>query len=120
MQDFRKLIVWQKSVKLAGLVYRVTKGFPDDERYSLTSQMRRSAGSIASNIAEGCGRETRRDFARFLRVAYASACELETHAHVALEAGLGQRLELESIVESSEEVRRMIASLKRTVQARDR
>ena len=89
VQDFRKLRAWREAIQLAGVVYRVTDGFPEDERYSLTAQMRRSAGSIASNIAEGCGRETKRDFARFLRMAYASACEVETHAHVALEAGIG-------------------------------
>ena len=77
--------------------------------------MRRSAVSIASNIAEGCGRGSSRDFARFLRIAFGSACELETQAHVAIGAEIGDRAELEALVDEAERIRRMLSSLLRSV-----
>lgn len=74
--SFEKLTVWQKSRKLALTIYKVTKYFPEDERFGLVSQMRRCAISIASNIAEGTGRHTSKDQARFTEIAYGSALEL--------------------------------------------
>lgn len=74
----RDLIVWQKSLDLADATYSLTKLFPKDELYGLVSQMRRSAVSIPSNIAEGSGRKTMKDFRQFLCIAYGSALELET------------------------------------------
>ena len=77
MKDFRKLAVWEKAHHLTLDIYRVTGNFPQYEVYGLTSQMRRSAASIPMNIAEGCGRETDADFARFLQIDMGSASELE-------------------------------------------
>ncbi|NIM98448.1 MAG: four helix bundle protein, partial [Deltaproteobacteria bacterium] len=77
MKDFRKLKVWEKSHHLALSVYRETTSFPDHERYGLTSQLRRAAVSIPTNIAEGCGRGGDAEFARFLQIAYGSAAELQ-------------------------------------------
>jgi four helix bundle protein len=77
MRNFRKLTVWQKSHVLALSVYKFTSGFPKEELYGLTSQMRKSASSIPSNIAEGCGRVTQSQFAQFLNIAMGSASELE-------------------------------------------
>jgi four helix bundle protein len=77
MQDFRKLMIWQKSHELTLSVYRATLEFPREELYGLVSQMRRCASSVPSNIAEGCGRSTKPDFLRFLYVAMGSAKELE-------------------------------------------
>lgn len=77
MQDFRKLIVWQRSHRLALEVYKCTSEFPRHELFALTSQLRRSAVSIPSNIAEGCGRGTTADLCRFLTIASGSACEIE-------------------------------------------
>src|SRR5438128_1985058 len=77
MQDFRKLRVWAAAHQVTLAAYRVTRRFPRDELYGLTSQIRRSAASVCANIAEGCGRSSRRDFARFLHVAQGSASELE-------------------------------------------
>ncbi|MBI5456225.1 four helix bundle protein [Candidatus Kaiserbacteria bacterium] len=74
----KDLIVWQKSMDLTLLIYKLTEKFPQREVYALSSQMRRAAISIASNIAEGRNRGTRRDFSHFLRMAYGSASELET------------------------------------------
>lgn len=76
MRDFRELVVWQKA-KLALDVYRGTSGFPNDERFGLTSQLRRASVSVVANIAEGCGRESEREFGRFLSIAAGSASEVE-------------------------------------------
>lgn len=76
VHSFEKLIVWQKSRELTVLVYKITKGFSNDERYGLVSQMRRCAVSISSNIAEGTGRRNSKDKARFTELAYGSALEL--------------------------------------------
>jgi four helix bundle protein len=77
MKDFRRLRVWGKAHELALLIYRATKCFPKGEAYGLTSQLRRAAVSIPSNIAEGCGRSGDADFARCLQIAVGSASELE-------------------------------------------
>ena len=77
MRDFRSLKVWEKSHRLTLAVYQATMNFPREERYSLTQQIRRASVSIASNIAEGCGRKGAADFARFLQIAMGSASELE-------------------------------------------
>lgn len=76
--SYRDLIVWQKSIELVTEIYKVTKKFPREEIYGLTSQMRRCAVSIPSNIAEGRNRSTKKDYVQFLRIAYGSGAELET------------------------------------------
>ena len=78
IRSYRDLRVWQRGMDLVAEVYEVTREFPQEERFGLTSQMRRSAISVPSNIAEGFGRESNGDFARFLRVAQGSLKELET------------------------------------------
>ncbi|MDO8624321.1 MAG: four helix bundle protein [bacterium] len=82
-QGFRSLIVWQKAMLLADEIYRLTKSFPASEQYGLTSQMRRAAISIPSNIAEGSRRSTKRDYAHFLRIACGSTAEIETQLELA-------------------------------------
>ena len=77
MRDFRTLKVWKKSHELTLAVYSRSRGFPAEERYGLTSQLRRAASSIPTNIAEGCGRSSDADFARFLGIAAGSASEAE-------------------------------------------
>src|SRR5687768_8874988 len=77
MQDFRELKVWQKAHELVLDVYRISVDFPSEERFGLTAQLRRSATSIASNIAEGRGRGTDADFARFIQMATGSSREVE-------------------------------------------
>ena len=79
MQDFKKLSVWQKAHNLTLEVYKTTAGFPKDEAYGLTSQIRRACSSIPTNIAEGCGRKGNIELSRFLQIAFGSACELEYH-----------------------------------------
>ena len=77
MQDFKKLSVWAKSHQLTLRIYDETDRFPREELFGLSQQMRRSSSSIPTNIAEGCGRGSDADFARFLQMAMGSACELE-------------------------------------------
>lgn len=80
MHDFRRLEVWQKSLELGVAVYRVTRSFPIDERYGMTSQIRRGAVSVVSNTAEGSGRSSAKDVTRFLDMARGSASEVEAQA----------------------------------------
>lgn len=77
MRDFKELKVWQKAHQFTLDVYRCTKGFPPDERFGLTVQLRKAAASVPSNIAEGCGRSGERELARFLGIAAGSASEAE-------------------------------------------
>jgi len=78
IHSYKDLIVWQRSIELIVAVYILTEHFPREEIYGLTSQMRRAAISIASNIAEGRARGTKKDFVQFLRISFASGAELET------------------------------------------
>jgi four helix bundle protein len=77
MKDYRKLVVWEKAHHLVLLVYRITKTFPREEQYGLTNQIRRAATSAPTNIAEGCGRFTQMDFARYLQQAFGSIQEVQ-------------------------------------------
>jgi four helix bundle protein len=77
MRDFRQLKVWGKAHHLTLQVYKITTFFPSDERFGLTGQLRRAAASIATNIAEGCGRESERELARYMSIAAGSASEVE-------------------------------------------
>jgi four helix bundle protein len=87
MRPFRELVVWQKAHWLTLELYKITRAFPREEQYGLTSQVRRAAASICANIAEGCGRGTARDFARFIQMALGSASELEYHLVLAADLG---------------------------------
>jgi len=82
ISSYKDLIVWRKSMELVKAVYELTDQLPSDERFGLISQMRRSAVSIPSNIAEGRRRGTRKDFLSFLRIAYGSGAELETQINI--------------------------------------
>jgi len=86
LKDYKELKVWQRSYQLCLDIYKITKEFPKEEQYSLTSQIRRAAVSVPSNIAEGYGRKTTADYIRFLYIAYGSNCELETQ--ILLSGGL--------------------------------
>lgn len=83
MKTYSDLLVWQKSLSLVTEVYQISKRFPTDEQFSLTSQIRRCAISIPSNIAEGYGRNSKQDFIRFLRIAMGSLFELQTQLRIA-------------------------------------
>jgi len=77
MRDFKELKVWEKSHKLCLLIYEITKQFPEDEKYGIISQIRRASASVPTNISEGCGRDSNKEFTRFLRIAGGSISEVE-------------------------------------------
>ncbi|MDR3762873.1 MAG: four helix bundle protein [Acidobacteriota bacterium] len=103
--SYRDLIVWQKAKALAIFVYRITEEFPKQEIFGLTAQMRRSAVSIPSNIAEGQGRNSKTDFMRFLCIARGSLLELATQIEIALELQLGNQEGLTGLMKQCDEVR---------------
>jgi four helix bundle protein len=111
VQSFRDLIVWQKSIDLATAVYRVTREFPREELYGLTSQIRRCAVSVPSNIAEGQGRMTSGEFRQFLGIARGSNFELQTQIEIARRLGLGDSKLLNDAEALSHEVGKMIYSI---------
>ena len=116
LKSFRELKVWQKSYDLCLDVFRITKNFPGEERYVLSSQMRRSALSIPSNIAEGYGRKTRADYIRILYIAYGSACELDTQISLSGDLNYLQMTEIENIKEEISEVGIMLRALIRALE----
>jgi four helix bundle protein len=117
MKDFRQLKVWEKSHQLALAVYKATKDFPKEELYGLTSQIRRSSMSIPTNIAEGCGRNTDKEFARFLQIAMGSASETEYQLILARDLGFLSQDSYGALQNEVEEVKRMLASLLKTLRA---
>jgi len=117
MRDFRKLDVWQKSHDLAMHVHIVTKQFPKEEIYGLTSPTRRSATSVPMNISEGCGRDSVLDFRRFLSIAAGSASELEYQILLARDLEYLNQEQFERLTAKVIEVRRMLAALIRKLKA---
>ena len=108
MGELRQLQIWEKAHRLTLAVYKDTAGFPRDEMYGLTSQIRRSSSSIGANIAEGCGREGDADFDRFLQIAMGSASELEYHIMLAHDLGMLSVQDYESITPDIQEVKSML------------
>jgi four helix bundle protein len=111
MENFRKLIIWKRTVELATNVYKVTVNFPKYELYGLTSQIRKSAVSISSNIAEGAGRRTKKDFAKFLSISYGSACELETQLLIARNLEYLKVQDFESLYQELDEIQKILFTL---------
>ena len=111
MQTFRDLQVWQRSMELTVAVYRLTQDFPREEAYGLTSQLRRSAISIPSNIAEGYGRFNSREFRHFLLIARASNCELQTQLELSGVLGFADAQLLKQAEDFSVEVEKMLFAL---------
>ena len=110
-RNYQDLVAWQKAMDLAVAVYKITSPFPPDERFGLTSQVRRAAASIAYTIAEGQGRFTVLDFKRFLSMAHGSTREVETQILLAVRLGLTRQEEAESVLDLSAEVGRLIRGL---------
>ena len=111
MQDFRNLKVWEKGHALTLNVYKTSSGFPRHEQFGLTSQMRRSASSIPSNLAEGCGRGSDADFGRFLQMAMGSACELDYQLLLAHDLGYLQSSDHAALQQQVAETKRMLTAL---------
>jgi four helix bundle protein len=111
LKNYKELVVWQKSYQLCIETYRITKGFPKEERFGLTSQTRRAAISIPSNIAEGYGRKTTREYVHTLYVAYGSTCELETQVMLSRDLGFMTAEDMKRLQEGIGEIERMLKAL---------
>ncbi len=118
MKTYREFIVWQKSMRFVTEIYQVTRKFPESEMYGLVSQMRRSAVSIPSNIAEGYGRKATADFLRFLHIALGSLFELQTQIEVSLNLKYLERINFDGLFEKSREIERMLTSLIRKLRVK--
>ena len=116
----RELIVWQKSMSLVTDIYRLSRSFPKDEVYGLTSQMRSCAISIPSNIAEGNGRAPTNDYIRFLRMAVGSLYELQTQLEISRNLEYISKTDFDTSYESSREIERMLSSLLRKLNDKKR
>jgi four helix bundle protein len=111
LANYKELKVWQRAYRLCLEIYKVTKGFPREEQYNLTAQIRRSAVSIPSNIAEGYGRRTTPDYIRSLYISYGSICELETQIMIATDLKYTSWEIMTPIQEDIREVERMLKAL---------
>ena len=116
MKDFKDLRVWSKAHSLTIGIYKATRGFPKEELFGLTSQMRRSASSIGANIAEGSGRRSDGELTRFLHIARGSAAELEYHLLLARDLALLSDITHGLLAKETDEVQRMLTSLIQQVQ----
>ena len=110
MSNFRSLLIWQKSMALTTKIDFSTNHFPKEEIFGLTSQIRRSSISIPSNIAEGSGRESDKDFLRFLNISLGSLFEMQTQIEIAKNITYLNELEFNNIYEDSREVERMLVA----------
>lgn len=111
LRSFRELTVWQKSMQLATVIYRLTQGFPREELYGLASQLRRAAVSIPSNIAEGQGRSGVGEYRHFLWIARGSNFELQTQLEIAKNLKMGDAKLLKESESLSQEIGKMLYSL---------
>ena len=111
LKSYKELKVWQKAYQLCLQIYKISKGFPKEEVFGLTSQIRRASLSIPSNVAEGYGRRSRSEYIRFLNIAYGSLCELETQVLLSGDLNYFKERELKEIQAAVEEVERMLMAL---------
>ncbi|HRQ66901.1 MAG TPA: four helix bundle protein [Xanthomonadaceae bacterium] len=114
-RHFRELVVWQRAMRLVEAVYCLTRTLPPDERFGLTSQLRRSAVSVPSNIAEGHERRSRRDYRRFILVARGSLAELETQIELAVRVGLTSESAVVDATSLAEEVGRLLNAIEQAL-----
>ncbi|MDP2386728.1 MAG: four helix bundle protein [Bacteroidota bacterium] len=114
--NFKKLLIWQKSMDLSDLIYTYTESLPSKERFVLCDQLNRSSVSIPSNIAEGCGKRTKKHFAEFLSIALSSAYEAETQLLICKRRKYGKVDELEEALVLVEEVQKMIFVFKEKIE----
>jgi four helix bundle protein len=118
IRNYRDLTVWQRGMEIALHVYQVTKDFPADERFGLTSQLRRAAASVPANIAEGHARSSTKDYLRFVAIAIGSLAETATFIELAGRLGYGNKDELRKIFEMTNEERRMLRALQKSLRRR--
>ncbi|OHA95186.1 MAG: four helix bundle protein [Candidatus Zambryskibacteria bacterium RIFCSPHIGHO2_02_FULL_39_16] len=111
MSSYKDLVVWKKSIDLATLTYKLTDKFPREEIYGISSQLKRAAVSVASNIAEGSIRGSKKDFCHFLRIASGSIAELQTQIEICKHLPFGEKLDYNEIDGLSVEINKMIHGL---------
>ncbi|HEY3081789.1 MAG TPA: four helix bundle protein [Chloroflexota bacterium] len=112
---FERLDVWVEAVDFADVVYRVTRGFPDQERFGPTSQLRRAAVSVSSNVAEGSSRASRQDFARFIEIATGSVFETVSQATIAHRQGLLSEGDCQLLRTKADHLGRMLSGLRKSL-----
>ena len=118
--SYRDLLVWQKGIDLVRSIYQLTQTFPRDERFGLTSQIRRAAVSVPSNIAEGQARRTTREFIHFVSTAEGSIAEVDTQLVIAIELGICKAPEVQGTFAAIIELRKMLNSLRRRLEEKER
>ena len=115
MFKFEKLEIWQRAMEYADFVYQVTRSFPAEERFGLTSQLRRSAVSVSSNIAEGSSRSSGTDFARFIEIAYGSLLESVSELELAKRQQLLNEVDFKVAYDAAENLSKMLSGFRRTL-----
>lgn len=117
MRDFRQLRVWEDAHGLTLGIYWITKDFPKEELFALTNQMRRASSSIPTNIAEGCGRETRKDYAHFLQIALGSSFELDYQIFLAKDLKYIDEKKYLELNDKVDKIKRQLAILIKKIRA---
>ena len=120
IKDYRDLIVWQRAMDLVELIYKLTRLFPREEQYGLTVQVRKATVSVPSNIAEGQGRRTTREFLQFLSIASGSLKEVQTHVLIAQRLGYLNEEKTSEAMSLAEEVGRLHSGLVASLEAKTR
>jgi four helix bundle protein len=115
MFNFEKLDVWQKAIDFADPVYNHTRNFPSDERFGLTTQMRRAAVSVSSNVAEGTSRMSQTDFARFVEIATGSVFEVVSQSFIGRRQGFLNQKQFRALYAAAEEIGRMLSGLRKSL-----
>ena len=118
MFNFEKLDTWNEAIAFADIVYRLTREFPPEERFGLTNQMRRAAVSISSNLAEGCSRSSKADYARFVEIATGSVFEVVSQATIGRNQGFLNATDYEHLYNAAEKQSRMLSGLKKSLEMR--
>ena len=117
MFNFEKLEIWHEAIAFADLVYQLTRHFPDEERFGLTNQMRRAAVSISSNVAEGCSRSSRVDYARFVEIATGSLFEVVSQATIGRNQGFLNLADYQQLYQAAEKQSRMLSGLRKSLES---
>ena len=117
MFNFEKLETWHEAIRFADLVYQLTRGFPAEERFGLTNQMRRAAVSISSNVAEGCSRSSRVDYARFVEIATGSVFEVVSQATIGRNQGFLTEVNYQQLYQAAEKQSRMLSGLRKSLES---
>ncbi len=115
MFNFEKLETWQEAIEFADLIYDLTRGFPPDERFGLTNQMRRAAVSVSSNLAEGSSRSSRSDYARFVEIGTGSLFEVVSQSFIGRRQGFLTEEQFERLYAAAEKQGRMLSGLRNSL-----